>query len=194
MAKLDKKIDKIVLKLKNHLDTDETIHAAVMGDCYSGGIIDTGYKGVFFATDRRLLFFEKRLLGYVLGEFWNYSIISSIYNLPPSDQIRKWYSQPTKHQAFTCTLSDRQGLGNYILGRDSVEAILDHNHKKKDVERFVEFVRDNIGSSPETANQNKQKQPDDVLSQIEKLSELKDKGIITEDEFISKKEKLLTKI
>ena len=32
------------------------------------------------------------------------------------------------------------------------------------------------------------------LPQIEKLSELKDKGIITEDEFISKKEKLLTKI
>ena len=109
--------------------------------------------------------------------------------------MRKWYSLGTTHQAFTYTLSNKYKThDDFIVGSGEVVAILDHNHKKRDVEKFVEFVRDNIGNSPGTANQNKQKQAGDVLSQIEKLSELKDKGIITEDEFISKKEKLLTKI
>lgn len=79
--------------------------------------------------------------------------------------------------------------------KGDVYLIIDHNHKKRDVERFVEFVRNNIRSSRETANQDTyDSKTDDVLSQIEKLSELKDKGIITEDEFNGKKEKLLTKI
>ena len=35
---------------------------------------------------------------------------------------------------------------------------------------------------------------DDILKQIEKLSELKDKGILTEEEFVSKKNELLLKM
>ena len=63
-----------------------------------------------------------------------------------------------------------------------------------DVRNSLQYQQNNIGDSAVATNQNKQKQPDDILSQIEKLSKLKDKGIITEDEFISKKEKLLAKI
>jgi len=152
--------------------------------------------GLAIATDVRVMFFEKKRFGYDKKNsffYCLYSNISSIDNLP-SKIVVPLFSEGKEQQAFTFTFNRVLNLNNEKRDFRQISVVANHNHKKRDVERFVEFVRDNIGSSPETANQNKQKQADDVLSQIEKLSELKDKGIITEDEFISKKEKLLTKI
>lgn len=188
MDKIVKKIDKIVLKLKDRLATNETVHAALMGELSKDKITEffTGEsKGIFIATETRLLFFEYDFFQYdSWGVSYEYSIISTIETLPAITYAKKWYSQIRAHQVLH--VGDNKG---------DVYLIIDHNHKKRDVERFVEFVRNNIRSSRETANQDTyDSKTDDVLSQIEKLSELKDKGIITEDEFIGKKEKLLTKI
>jgi len=152
--------------------------------------------GLAIATDVRVMFFEKKRFGYDKKNsffYCLYSNISSIDNLP-SKIVVPWFSAGGEQQAFTFTFNRVLNLNNEKRDFEQISVVADHNHKKRDVEKFVDFVRDNIGNSPGTANQNKQKQAGDVLSQIEKLSELKDKGIITEDEFISKKEKLLTKI
>lgn len=50
------------------------------------------------------------------------------------------------------------------------------------------------GTQDTTVNMGKSNGMEDIIGQIEKLSELKDKGILTEDEFINKKNELLAKL
>jgi len=65
---------------------------------------------------------------------------------------------------------------------------------KKRTKDFEE-MRDKINSilNSKTSNSSQPSSPD-VLGQIEKLSQLKDSGILTEEEFNTKKEELLKKL
>ena len=58
-----------------------------------------------------------------------------------------------------------------------------------DPEELVNYVRENMGEKKSSVLSQ-----EDIPSQISKLSELKDKGVITEEEFISKKTELLNKM
>ena len=55
-------------------------------------------------------------------------------------------------------------------------------------EKLVNFVRDNMGTKSEKTIK------DDIPNQIKKLSVLRDEGILTDDEFKSKKMELLSKM
>lgn len=62
---------------------------------------------------------------------------------------------------------------------------------KGDVPSFMEYVQSNLGKS-NVASTNSANS--DIPSQIQKLSELKDQGILTDDEFNQKKTELLSKM
>jgi hypothetical protein len=59
-----------------------------------------------------------------------------------------------------------------------------------EIKKFVEYVRSEIGKESSSNNSKEESIPD----QIEKLSKLKDQGILTEDEFQAKKVDLLSRL
>jgi Zn-finger nucleic acid-binding protein len=61
---------------------------------------------------------------------------------------------------------------------------------KGEIEKFVEHVRSKIGKESSSA-----KSPEkDIPSQIQKLSDLKEQGILTDEEFEKKKTELLSRL
>lgn len=60
---------------------------------------------------------------------------------------------------------------------------------KGEVQKFVEIVKSRIGKKEVT--QGTVSSEDDIYTQIEKLSDLKNKGIVSEEEFEAKKKQLL---
>lgn len=53
------KIDRLLVKSKEHLDQNETPQAVVMGQFKSEGLLRTG---IFIATDRRIILLQKNFL------------------------------------------------------------------------------------------------------------------------------------
>jgi len=163
------KIDRLLNKSKKHLDQNETPQAVVMGSFKSEDLLRTG---IFIATDRRIIFFAKKLFGYYLESF-PYSHISSI-------EVSKGY------------------LGHkisFFASGNTVKMKWINHHRLKNVNGFIEYISNNMdtsGSKNSTAID--QNESNDIPSQIEKLSNLKEKGILTEEEFDSKKQELLAKI
>lgn len=128
--------------------------------------VHEGNTWLIVATDRRLLFLDKGM----------------IYGLK---QMEMPLAQIT-------TLSHKTGLmfGEIEIdtagGKKKIETIV-----KKDVAKFADIVsglvkkvhsNDNVAPSPQV----------DVATQLEKLAELKSKGILTEEEFQEQKTKLLS--
>lgn len=69
--------DKYLEKLKEHLDHGEIVQCSVLG-AYETSMKGGGIRnGIFVATNKRLLFFSKKLAGYDM-EVFPYSKISSI--------------------------------------------------------------------------------------------------------------------
>jgi hypothetical protein len=62
--------DKLVSQAQPHLESGEPVVAAVMG-AYEAKIVgnDTVRNGVMLATDRRIVFYAKKLGGYELESF-----------------------------------------------------------------------------------------------------------------------------
>lgn len=116
------KIDKLAEHAKEHLDPNENVNAVVLGSYEIerfGG--KTARKGIFLATDIRLVFFAKKLIGYDL-EVFPYSNISSI-------EVSKGM------------------LGHTISFHASGNNVkMKWIHKQDDgVKTLVNFVRDHIG-------------------------------------------------
>ena len=65
-------------------------------------------------------------------------------------------------------------------------------HDKELANQVVKFVREKLGEKNDVSNESSDKE--DVFSQIEKLSLLKEKGILSEEEFNNKKAELLKRI
>ena len=168
-----KKIDKLLdLFEKDHLELNETPLAVVMGDYESAAMGQQVRAGIFIATNQRVVLFIKKLFGYELESF-PYSSIASL------ESSKKFLGHRIRF--FTsgnkCTMS-------HIT-----------EHRLKDINGFIEIIRNNMGVSPSTSlNETDQDESDDIPSQIEKLSHLKLKGILTEEEFDSKKKELLAKL
>jgi Bacterial PH domain/Short C-terminal domain len=154
------KIDKLVKEASQYLEPNEPIVASVLG-AYETKIMgkDTLRNGVFLATDRRILFYGKKMFGYDL-EVFPYANISSF-------EISKG-----------------------VLGR-SISFFASGNKVKMkwinhgEVDKFIEYVRENVGKKSEA------KSSTNAADEIKKLAELKDAGILTEEEFEAKKKQLL---
>ncbi|MFA6071557.1 MAG: PH domain-containing protein [Janthinobacterium sp.] len=157
------KIDKLANSAKAHLEPDESVLSVVMG-AYETKLMnrDTVINGVFIATEKRLVFYGSKLFGYNM-EVFPYSNISSI-------EISKGMMG---HAIAFFASGNKVGM-KWIT--------------KGDVEGFARLVKSKIGKKTETPMQN---QPD-IADQIRKLAQLKNDGILTEDEFSIKKAQLLS--
>lgn len=124
-------------------------------------------QGILVSTNRRLVFIDKGLLyGLKVEDF-------------PLDKI-------TSIQYETGLL-----LGSVKIHTSGNIATID-NVEKSSSRKFAEFVRDKLSQSKEN-NSTINTQPN-IIEQIEKLANLKDKGILSEDEFNEHKRKLLEKL
>ncbi|OUM84664.1 MAG: hypothetical protein BAA01_05870 [Bacillus thermozeamaize] len=163
------KLPKILEEAKKHLEPGEQVLEAVLG-AYETKLMgkDTVMNGVLIATDRRLVFYGKKLMGYNL-EVFPYENISSFE------------------------------MGKGILGY-SLNFYASNNKvsvkwiNQGDVKKLTEIVKEKIRKKKYEQGQGKVQantSTDDVVEQLKKLSELKDPGIITEEEFTAKKKQLL---
>lgn len=163
------KLNKLIRQSREHLEADEDVVAAVQG-AYETKILgsDNVRAGAFIATDRRLVFFAKKLIGFEL-EVFPYGKISSIE-----------MSKGLMGHKITVFASGNTATMKWI--------------QKGEVDKFVSYIRERISSQgqPTTATPHApQPQPADPVDQIRKLAELKEQGILTEEEFERKKRELL---
>jgi hypothetical protein len=159
------KIDRLTEKAKEYLNPNEEVVAIVMG-AYETKILgeDSVRNGVLIATNKRLVFYAKKLMGYELEDF-PFSNISSIE-------------------------SGKNMMGHNISFFASGNKVKMKWINDGEIKKFVEHVRSEIGKESSSSNSKAENIPD----QIEKLSKLKDQGILTEDEFQAKKEDLLSRM
>lgn len=131
---------------------------------YNGG------QGILVSTNRRLIFIDKGLLyGVKVEDF-------------PLDKI-------TSIQYETGLI-----FGKVKIHTSGNIALIDQVEKSAS-RKFAEFVRDKLSQPKETVVQVIQSsQQPDILEQIEKLAQLKQKGILSDEEFAEQKKKLLEKL
>ena len=120
--------------------------------------------GVLVATNKRLIFVDKGLLGGLKVEDFPYSNISSI-------------------QYETGML-----LGKLKIYTSGNKADIT-NVEKKQVRDFAEYVRARITGTHDHASVSEAK--DNRMEKLRELAKLKEDGILTEEEFAEQKRKLL---
>ena len=159
------RLKKLTNKAKEHLESEEEILKSIVGS-YEIKIMgkDSVRTGIFLATNKRMVFYAKKLTGYDM-EIFPYSTISSI-------EMSKGI------------------MGHKIVffasgNRASMKWI-----KEGDVQGFIEEVKNRIGKKEEMKIVAEEGIPD----KIEKLAKLKEQGILSEEEFESKKKELLAKL
>ena len=160
------KYEKHLGLIKPHLKDGENIKFSVFR-AYETKVMgnDSVRNGVFVATESRIVFFAKKLMGYDLEGF-PFENISSI-------------EQKKGLMGHTMTF--------YASGNKASMKWIN----KGDVPNFLNYVQSSIGK-PKVENNNTGNS--DIPSQIQKLSELKNQGILTEEEFNTKKTELLSKM
>jgi len=166
------KLDKLVEQAKVHLEPDELIRGAIQGT-YETKILgtETVRAGILIATDRRVVFYAKKLTGYDLESF-PYGNISS-------------FEQGKNMMGHNITFF---ASGNRV----HVKWIT----ANKDLEEFTVAIKAAMNAThvqappaaPAVAA------PPDVMTQLKQLGELRDAGILTLQEFESKKAELLTRL
>lgn len=153
---------KEIKELPSILWEDEKLEKLIQG-FYGGG------QGILAATNKRLVFVDKGLLYGLRVEDFPYDKITSI-------QYETGFA-----------------LGKLIIFASGNKAVIE-NVEKTQVKVFAEFIRARISIVKEHASYTVPQQNnanDDLIAQLEKLAELKDRGILTEEEFTAKKKQLL---
>lgn len=160
-------IQKLSKKVYEHLEPDEEIIVAIKG-AYETKIMgrESARRGIFLATNKRIVFYAKKVVGYDL-EVFPYSTISSIE-----------MSKGIMGHKITFFAAGNKATGKWI--------------SDKDIQKFVSEVKNRIGKKEEKKAATEI--ATDIPTQIKKLSELKDQGILSEEEFEEKKKELLSKI
>lgn len=158
--------------VKEHLNEGETIQASVYGE-YEKEVMgnEVPKSGILVATEKRVVFFGKRMFGHDMESFL-FSNISSIEN-----------SKGFMGHSVTIHASGNKVNMKWI--------------NSGDVNQFAKYVNDKLNSANESSPDRSDKQTgeeEDIPTQIQKLSDLKEKGILTEEEFETKKSELLKKM
>ena len=159
------RIDTLLRQAKQHFDPQETPIATVMG-AYETKIMgkDSVRNGVLVATDKRVIFYAKKMFGFDL-EVFPYSNISSI-------EMGKGF------------------MGHKITFFASGNRISMKWIKQGQIQELVEHVKAAMGKKEQALAS----PAPDIPGQIQKLAALKENGILTEEEFQTKKSELLSKI
>ena len=150
-----------------HLDEGENIIESCFG-AYEGQMLgqDTLRNGVFLVTEKRVVFFGKKLMGYDMESF------------PLTKVSAIEMSKGLMGKSITMKMSGNDAKMKWI--------------QKGNPDGVVNYVRENMGekaAAPVAAPA-----ADDIPTQIQKLASLKDAGILTEEEFATKKAELLAKM
>lgn len=167
MAKLDKLVD----QARAHLEPGEDVRAAVLGT-YETKIMgsETVRAGILIATDRRVVFYAKKLTGYELESF-PYGNISSFEqgkNMM-GHNITFYASGNRVHVKWIPTDENLATLTNLV------KAAMNASHQQP-------------------APVAEQPRQSDVMAQLRQLGELRDAGVLTQAEFDSKKAELLSRL
>jgi hypothetical protein len=180
------KLDKLVQAAGEHLQPGEQVLASVLGT-YVTRLMgsETVRTGSMLATDRRVVFYAKKLGGYELESF-PYGSISS-------------FEQGKGLMGHTMTFF---ASGNTV----HMKWIKD----LKDMAAFTEAVKERMNGSAAAAPaglQNAGQAPaappapaapaqpaQDPIEQLRRLGELRDAGIVTPEEFAAKKAELLGRL
>lgn len=180
MAKLTK-IEELTELAREHLDADEEIVAVVYGD-----LKQRMQMGILIATDKRVVSYYRGLSRYYELEVFPYSKITSIEVTGGGYGHDVSLFVYNNKISMTAIFTEHTGCFAKFLYWGS--AIV---QESKDVQGFVEYVKSKIAKTDEEDTPPKPTM--DVLDQIRKLAELKNQGILTEDEFELKKTELLGK-
>ena len=153
-----------VKELPGILGETEPVLDAVSGTYENG-------NGLLVATDRRVIFVDKGLVGSRVEDF-------------PYDKI-------TSLQYQTGLL-----LGTLTIFASGNRAEIRNVAPKHNTRLFAEGVRERMGvksgvDAQQQTNGQDGQPPVDYLDQLERLGALKDKGVLTEDEFDRKKKEIL---
>ncbi len=128
---------------------------------------DTDRDGIFIATDRRLLFYAKKLTGYDF-EVLPYSNISSME-------------------------MGKNLMGHYISFFASGKSCKMKWINAGDVRAFVDTVNAQMAAAKSNAEPASE-QPADPVDQLERLGKLHAAGVLTEAEFSAKKAEILARL
>jgi len=163
------KLDKLVELAKEHLEPDELIRGAIQGT-YETKILgtETVRGGILIGTDRRVVFYAKKLTGYDLESF-PYGNISS-------------FEQGKNMMGHNITFF---ASGNRV----HVKWIT----ANKDLEEFTVAVKAAMNAKHVQAPP-AVPAPADVMTQLKQLGGLRDAGVLTPQECESKKTELLTRL
>ncbi|MTI82626.1 MAG: hypothetical protein FH756_01745 [Firmicutes bacterium] len=166
MAKLDKTLE----TAKQHLEADEEVLCAVMG-AYETKLMgkDTTKNGAFIATNKRLVFFGPKMFKNYDMEVFPYENISSIE-----------MGKGMMGHKLTFFASGNKASMKWI--------------QQGDIQKLIETVKSNMGKKEENTESAAVGATTDIADQIKKLADLKEAGILTEEEFQSKKGDLLAKM
>jgi hypothetical protein len=147
-----------IKELPKILWEDEKVESIVQGK-YNNNL------GILIATNKRLVFVDKKLIGVRVEDF-------------PYDKLT--------------SIQYETGLvyGKISIFTSGNRANIEKVSPKNQVRDFAEYIRARITSKHEQPESNKGSQ-NDGMSQIEKLAELKEKGILTKAEFEAKKKQIL---
>lgn len=132
----------------------------------SQGFYQNG-NGLLVATNKRVIFLNKGIFGGLQVEDFSFDKISSIqYNV-----------------GFI--------TGDITIFASGNKATV-KNIEKGSVRDFADYLRANLDKKDSSELSKPIKNEEDVISKLERLASLKEKGILSEDEFQTEKKKILS--
>lgn len=163
--------DKLVERASEHLEDGEVLLAWVMG-VYESELLGTNVprNGLLMATDRRLLFYGRKLAGYDFESF-PYENVSSF------EQGRNFHG----------------GYAHFFASGNRVE--VKWVQKRRDLDELVKQVKARMGrrgappAAPTAAGP-----AGDVPDRLRALAGLHAEGVLTDEEFSRKKAELLAEL
>jgi hypothetical protein len=164
------KLEKLLGKAEEHLDEGEEVLAAIKGTYETKKMgNDWTRAGILAATNHRVVFYAKKMGGYDL-EVFPYKTISSI-------EMGK--GMMGQHVKF------------FASGNETYLKWIDRN---SDVPAFVAVVKSQMTAAHETPAAPVAGDAPDAADQLRKLSQLRDEGLVTDEEYETKKADLLARM
>lgn len=195
-----------IRKIADMLNSDEKVLlVATQSRIKSGGSAFS--PNTIYATDRRIILRDPKMLGLKA------EIIDIPYNFITNAHVEKGLLSATvtfnAPGLFNPSVSNRiPGIERLHVDERGENGVIDAIPKKK-ADELVEIIRNgitqirpNLGFSPATAaaaaasagignNNNSNAEKKSNVEELTKLADLKERGVISEEEFIKMKEKIL---
>ncbi|WP_159709022.1 PH domain-containing protein [Arthrobacter sp. 18067] len=169
------KIDKLQQHAADHLDPNESALAVVLGS-YETKILgsDSVRSGILIATEKRLVFYAKKLGGYDLESFGYRNISSFEQSKSPMGHKISFFAS-----------------GNRVSMKWIVDALA--------LAAFTETVKSHLSAAhesapPPTSIIRGTEDKNEIFEQLQKLGALRDAGIVTAEEFDAKKAEMLARL